>query len=829
MFRGMALVSVCRFALTVGLVLMAGMSAAQAQSVVVHGNQRMDAETIRSYVQGKSPDEARQALLATGMFSDVKVAGGRGATVVTVNENLTVNRVVFEGNKKLNKDVLAGELATKARGPYSPALVQADVEKLQEIYKRGGRGMATISSRTVPLTNGRVDVVFTIKEGDKTGVKEIIFVGNQAYSSRRLRDLMTTTEMNLLSWLKTSDVYDPDKISSDEELIRRYYLKNGYADFRIVSTDAVFDQAKGGWIVTITVEEGQPYRISTVDVESRVEGVTHDMVRREVTSSPGEIYDAENVEKALTSMTTSVMRRGNPFVQVRPAGVRDSVNHTIGLTYVVEEGPRVYIERINVRGNVRTRDYVIRRELDLEEGDAYNKVLIDRAERRLNGLGYFKKVRITNEPGSQPDRVVINIDVEDQSTGQFSVSGGYSTQDGVIGEVAVAESNFLGRGQYIRVAGQLGQRTNGVQLSFTEPYFLGQRLAAGFDVYTKYTDNTMYARYETRATGGTIRFGFPITDEFTVTARYSLYQTKLSVPDSYKQPYNDCSFPLPGYTSVFNPPFNGVTYPYNGTPGALSYYPNCAYDGEASVAVKQAIGRTLTSLVGVTLTYNTLDNMKNPHSGIYAEVRPEIAGLGGDSKFFRATGEARYYRELWDDVVGIVKLQGGTIQPLGGNDLRLTDNFFLGPSLVRGFAPSGIGPRDLTGDPSTNAIGGVNYFGASVEAQFPIWGLPRELGLKGAVFADAGTLFGYKGAKTFDLNYNGVIDGFAGGVCQPISQPVQPECMIVKDSSAIRTSVGASILWQSPLGPIRFDYAFALTKADGDRTQAFRFSGGGSF
>lgn len=805
-----------------------------------HKNQGGQFMNVTATIRSVGMTGVSRLALATGLMLAAGVVSvqaqtpaegsGQHRNVSRASERQIVNRVVFEGNKKIQKDVLLGELSTKQRDPYSPATVQSDEALLREIYKRGGRGQASVSSRVVPLDNGRVDVVFTIKEGDKTGVKEINFVGNHAYSARRLRNLMQTTEMNLLSWLKTSDVYDPDKIAQDEDAIRRFYLKNGYADFRIVQNDAVYDEAKGGWVITIGVEEGQPYRVAAVDVESRIPGVSADDVRKRMKTSAGDVYDADAIEKGLESMTTDVMRRGYPFAQVRPAGMRDAQNNTIGLTYILEEGPRVYVERINIRGNARTRDYVIRRELDLEEGDAYNKVLVDRAERRLNNLGYFKKVRVTNEPGSQPDRVILNIDVEDQSTGQFSISGGYSTQDGIIGEVAVSESNFMGRGQYVRLSGQLGQRANGVQLSFTEPYFLGQRLAAGFDVFTRYVDNTRYGNYETRTSGGTVRFGLPITEEFTVQLRYSLYQTNLKVPNTFKKPFNDCSMPLAGYTSVFSPgnPGRGV-YLYDGTPGALSLYPNCAYDGEASIAVKESRGNTITSLVGATLTYSTLDNIKDPRSGIFAEVRPEVAGLGGDSKFIRAAGEARYYRELFDDVVGIVKIQGGHISPIGGKDLRLTDQYFMGPTLVRGFAPSGIGPRDLNGDPATNGIGGSTYFGASVEVQFPIPLVPREIGLKGALFADAGTLYGYKGKRYFDLNNNGIIEGWTATGCSTAGLPVQPECVNVYDSKAIRSSVGASILWQSPLGPIRFDYAFATSKADGDRTQAFRFSGGGSF
>ncbi|APF37491.1 outer membrane protein assembly factor BamA [Chelatococcus daeguensis] len=756
---------------------------------------------------------ASVAIVASAQVATAQSARGAraGAQTATVGAPL-INRVVFQGNKKLKSEQLGPEMQTQARTPLSQSVVDGDIERIREIYRRGGRSLAKVDARVVPLSNDRVDVVFTIDEGDKTGVKEINFVGNNAFSSSRLRNLMTTTEMNFLSFLKNTDVYDPDRISADLELIRRYYLKNGYADFRVVSADAVFDAAREGYIVTITVDEGQQYRVSGVTVDSTVPEVQAAELQRLTRLSSGDVYNAEAVEKTLTNMTAELGRRGYPFLVVRPRGTRDPASHTIALDYVVEEGPRVYIERINVRGNTRSRDYVIRREFDIGEGDAYNQVLIDRAVRRLNNLGYFKTVRITNEPGSTPDRVVVNVDVEDQSTGQFSVSGGYSTSDGFIGEVAVSESNFLGRGQYVRLAGTWGQRTQGVEFSFTEPYFLGQRMAFGVDLFSKYTDNTNYSRYENRVTGGQLRLGLPITEEVTLTLRYSLYQSELKIPNTYSKPYNDCSIPLPGLTPV-NP---------NGT----ATYPNCTWNGEASIAVKEAVGTTWTSLVGATLSYNTLDNIRDPRSGFYAEVKPEIAGLGGDSRFIRATAEARYYHELFDDVVGMIKVQGGHIRAFGGNDLRIVDNFFLGPSLVRGFAPSGIGPRDMTGDYRANALGGTTYFGGTLEVQFPIFGLPREFGLRGAVFADAGSLFGYEGNRFFDLNGDGSIYCPAAGT-NPLSQ--EPECLNVRDDKKIRSSVGVSLLWQSPLGPLRFDYAFVLSKATGDQTQAFRFSGGTSF
>jgi outer membrane protein insertion porin family len=771
---------------------------------------------------------------ADSAFAQQVAQGNRRASAA---QGPIVNRVVIEGNKRVEKALIEGELQARARAPYNQAAVDADVQRILEVYRRSGRGLAQVTPRLVDLPNGTVDVVYTINEGDKTGVKEIRFVGNSQVSSSRLRGIMQTTETNLLSFLKSTDVYDPDRISADLDLIRRYYLKNGYADFRVVSSDVQFDANAGGYIVVITVEEGEQYRFGNVSVDPRLPGIDAEAVRRGITTSEGSVYNAEAVEKSVQSLTTSVGRQGNPFAFVRPVGTRDPSTRTVNLAYVVEEGPRIYVERINVRGNSRTRDYVIRREFELGEGDAYNQVLVDRAERRLNSLGYFKRVRISNEPGSSADRVVVNVDVEDQSTGSFAISGGYSTADGFIGEVSVTETNFLGRGQFVRLAGQLGQRAHGVDFSFTEPYFLGYRMAAGIDLFSKFSDQTRYSRYENRMTGGTLRLGLPFTEEFTVTARYSLYQQELEIPNDTEKPYNDCSAPIPGYTQLAG---GGVA---TGAPGEIASRAFCEGNGEASLAIKESQGETLTSLAGLTFNYNTLDNPREPRNGFYAEVKTDFAGLGGDSHYFRVTGDARYYREFFEDVVGIARVQGGHIMGFGdnggnGGDLRIVDQFFMGPSLVRGFAPNGIGPRDISSyDSSANAVGGTTYFGGTLEVQFPIWGLPRELGLKGAVFADAGTLYGYEGPTTFDVGGGSILDPVGG--CAPVGDLPQ-NCIDVLDSHKLRSSVGASLLWNSPLGPIRFDYAFALSKEEGvldangnrvgaDRTQAFRFSGGTRF
>lgn len=795
-------------------VLVAG--AALAQNIVVQGNKRVDAESIRGYFAGSDQTHINQAikdLYASGQFSNVSVRRDGGRVVVSVVENNAINRVFFEGNSKVKTEILAGEVQSKSRGAYDPATVQADVQRVLDIYRRSGRSAATVTTRVVDVPNGRVDVIFTISEGDKTGVKTINFVGNHVFSSGKLLGLMQTTEMNFLSWLKTSDVYDPDKISSDLELIRRYYLKNGYADFRVIGSDARYDAEQKGYIITITVEEGPQYRIGSVNVESQLRGVDSDSLRPLVRFSPGDVYNGDLVEKMVDALNREVSKRGYAFSQIRPKGDRDAATQSIAIGFVVDDGPRVYIERINIRGNTRTRDYVIRREFDLSEGDAYNRVLVDRAERRLNNLGYFKKVKITNEPGSSPDRVIVNVDVEDQPTGSFAIAGGYSTTDGFLAEVSVTETNFLGRGQYVRAAVSRGQYSQGYELSFTEPYFLDRRLSAGIDLFRKQQDNSKYQNYNTIITGGTLRFGLPITDELSFAPRYSLYTSEIKIPNDTSNPYNDCTSPITGFTP-------GAA----GSATQLSATSNCLTNGEASLAVKEAKGSQLTSLLGYTFAYNTLDNNKAPTDGFYVELKQDVAGLGGDAKYLRSVGDVRYYRSFFEDFVGIAHIQGGNISAFGGGQLRIIDNFNLGPSLVRGFASGGLGPRDVsTGvDTRSSGLGGTTYFGASLEVQFPIFGLPRDLGLKGAVFADAGSLFDYRGKTNFAN----------GSPCT--QQDVSPlytqgTCVTVRDSKLVRSSVGASILWSSPLGPIRIDYAYALTKDKFDVRQGFRFSGGSAF
>ncbi len=789
-----------------GVVTVASSGAASAQSVnsiVVEGNRRVEAATIRSYFKAgpggqlgpAEIDEGIKALYSTGLFSDVRISRTGGRLVVVVAENPVINRVAFEGNKKAKDAQLEAEVQSKPRGTLSKPTVQADVQRIIEIYHHTGYYDISVVPKIIELPNNRVDLVFEITEGRKTGVKEIRFNGIHAFSSGRLKRVIKTTETNFLSFLQTTNIYDPDRVEADRDLLRRFYLSHGYADVRILSALGEYDPAQKGFIITFTIDEGAQYHVGTVDVVSNVHALDPASLRSKVKLSPGNVYNADLVQKSVEAMTIEAAKHGYAFANVRPRGDRDFQNKIINLAFVVEEGTRAYIERINIIGNTRTRDYVIRREFDIGEGDPYNRALIDRAERRLKNLNYFKTVKITNEPGSAPDRVVVNVNVEEKPTGEFSVSGGYSTANGWLSEISIADRNLMGRGQFGKASISYGQYSRGFNLSFVEPYLLGYRMAGGIDLYGQENLATNYVSYNSKTIGVNLRLGFALTEELALQPHYSIYRQEITLPD-----VNNC---YPAGTIV---------------DGSLSCVP-----ASLPVRLELAQGPVTVSLVGYTLSYNTLDNVNSPTSGLFASMTQDVAGVGGDVNFIRTTGELRNYYEVLPDVVGVLHLQGGHETGWGGKDLRMLDHFFMGPNLVRGFAPAGFGPRDLTPGTTNDALGGSMYWGSSVEFQTPLYFLPREIGIKLAVFADAGSLWDYKGPTS----------GSA-----PAGSPVQTVQVGLDKFSDIRSSIGAGLIWDSPLGPLRVDVAYPITKycatirlgrKFATRTQIFRFSGGAKF
>jgi len=806
---------------------------ASTNSIVVQGNRRVEAETVRSYfkaapgerLDAAKIDAALKALYASGLFEDVHITQSGGHIIVTVVEAPVINRLAFEGNHRMKDEQLQEEIQSKARDSLSRARVQADTQRIIDVYHRNGRFDVTVVPQIIDRPNNRVDLIFVVNEGEKTGVKSISFVGNKSYSSWRLKEVIKTAESNFLSFLQTTDVYDPDRMEADRDLIRRFYLKHGFADVQVVSAVAEYDPAKKGFIITFTIEEGPLYHFGAVDVQSNVRAVDSQSLRSVMRMHQGDTYNGEAIEKTVEDLTIQVARRGYPFATIRPRGDRNPQTRTINVAFVVDEGTRAYIERINIRGNIRTRDYVIRREFDIAEGDPYNRALIDRAERRLKNLNFFKSVKITNEPGSAPDRVVINVDLEEQSTGDFSIMGGYSTAEGWLAQMSVSERNLLGTGRYAKVALTYGEFVRGAEFSFVEPYFLDQRLAAGVDLFAKETLSNSYLSYGTESFGGSFKLGIALREDLALQLRYSLFTQRITLP-SY---LNDCNNLDPNFSTTFATPAAilaaiqaGFSYPgFN--PAAPT---NCYIYGQASLPVRAELanGATLTSLAGYGLTYNTLDNNKSPTNGLLLTFGQDFAGLGGNVAYMRSSVDFHTYYEVVSDLIGIVHMQAGNMIGLGGQEVRLLDDFKMGPNLVRGFAPAGLGPRDITPGTSNDAIGGTNYWGASLEFQYPFYFLPKDTGFRGAVFFDAGSVWGYKGETQFAAT--GEINGFINnGVGTFYCQ-----CgMQFADSPFVRMSAGASIIWDSPFGPLRFDFAYPISKTGYDKTQFFAFGGGTHF
>jgi outer membrane protein insertion porin family len=742
-----------------------------------------------------------------------------------------ISRVIFEGNKKIKDEQLSSEVQSKPRGTLSRPMVQSDAQRIAEVYRHSGRYDITVTPEIIEQPNNRVDLIFTITEGGKTSIKSVEFVGNSAYSSYRLRDVIKTHETNLLSFISGGDTYDPDRVEADRDLIRRFYLKHGYADVQVVAALTEYDPARKGFLVTFTIEEGQPYRVASVTYQSSIATFDGNTLSGFSRVSVGSIYNAEALEKSVEEMQIECSRRGYAFAVVRPRGDRNFETHTVSIVFTIDEGPRTYIERINVRGNTRTRDYVIRREFDISEGDAYNRALVDRAERRLKNLDFFKTVKITTEPGSSSDRVILNVDLEEKSTGDFSVSGGYSTVDGPLAEVSISERNFLGRGLYAKASVTYGEFARGVSLSYVEPYLLDYRVALGLDVFWREQLANEFISYGTNIIGFSPRLGFQLREDLSLQLRYSIFQQSITLPSFL----DDCNnllgpnfIPTPAYISNGGP---GISRAADGTPidptgnSQAGLAPGCLGDGQSSlpVRVQLAKGPETVSMVGYSLDYNTLDNNKIPTDGLLVNFKQDFAGVGGDASYLKSTIDVKYYTPLTGDAVLLLRGQAGSLDSVGGYQLQVLDNFQMGPNLVRGFAPNGIGPRDLTFFPFTgtgDAIGGTKYWGASVEVQVPFWFLPKDVGLKGAIHADAGDLWDYQGPTQNAAT--GEINGLVNGKFCACG-------MVFNDSNVIRSSVGVGLIWASPFGPLRFDYSVPITSGKFDIPQQFMFGGGTQF
>jgi outer membrane protein insertion porin family len=757
-------------------------SMAHAQGVVrsieVEGNRRVEADTVRSYLQfsvGDPYDPAKvdaslKALFSTGLFADVSIYQQGSTAVVQVIENPVVNQVAFEGNSEVDTDTLRNEVQLKPRSVFTRARAQSDVQRILDVYTRQGRFAASVEPKIIELEQSRVNVVFEIVEGGATKVKGINFVGNHAFNDEQLRDIISTTQSGWFDFLKGSSIYDPDRMNLDRELLRQFYLKNGYADARITAANADLDRDGSGFVITFAIEEGDQYNFGAVQVENGLAGLDPSLISGEILTDQGDIYNAADVDKSVERLTLATAEQGYPFARVRPRAVPDPMSRTIAVTYAIDEGPRVYIERINVIGNTRTKDHVIRREFRLAEGDAYNPLLVDRAKKRLQGLGIFKTADVKRRPGSASDRVVLDVEVEEQSTGELSFGAGYSTNEGVIGDVSITERNFMGNGQFLRLklAGSLERMQ--VDLSFTEPRFMDRNISAGFDLFHKELDQTDDSGFSSRKSGGTLRVGFPLSENLWMQNGYTLTRDE-----------------------IFDVGAN------------------------SSLAVKQACGDTIlqagvrpecsdsafwTSSIGTSLTYDKRNHPRNPTSGYWMQVSGDFAGLGGDAQYVRVQGEGRAYYPVTENITFVGRLVGGHIEGWGDDDVRLLDLYFRGGETVRGFERAGCGPRDAN---TRDALGGQTFWGATAELRFPIPFIPDDLGISGAVFADAGSLYGTPSN----------LDDIAG--------------LVIQDDSTVRSAVGVSLMWNSPVGPLRVDYAEPLSKESYDREQQLRFGASTKF
>ena len=751
---------------------------AQAQSIIIQeirvvGNKRVEAETVRSYLHFTVgdrydpglADKSIHTLFATGLFADIDIVPEGSTVVVYVVENPVVNQVAFEGNSEIDDKTLEAEVQLKPRSVYTRARALSDAQRILDVYRRQGRFAAVVEPKIIELDQNRVNVVFEIDEGIQTKVKAIHFVGNRAFSDSQLRDIITTTQSGWFDFLKGTAIYDPDRMNLDRELLRQYYLKNGYADVRIVAANAELDRDGTGFILTFVVEEGELYTFGDVRIESALPELQPETLYDEVLTRSGETFNASYIDKTVEKLTLRTSQQGFAFARVRPRTDRDPLARVIHITYEIDQGPRVYIERINIVGNLRTKDHVIRREFRLAEGDAYNPLLVDQAKKRLQALGFFKSVEINRRPGSAHDRVILDVEVQEQPTGELSFGAGYSTAEGVIGDVSITERNLLGNGQFLRLRLGGSMERFQIDLSFTEPRFLDRNIAAGFDLFHKEVDQTRESSFEYRKTGGAVRMGFPLAENIWMSTSYTLSRDE-----------------------IFN------------------------VEDNASWVIKEEAGSALTSAIGTAITYDTRNHPHNPNRGLFFQIGTDFAGVGGDVRYVRVQGEGRAYYPITDEITFVGRIIGGHIEGWGGDDVRLLDLYYKGGETVRGFDRAGFGPRDiLTGD----ALGGKTFWAATAEIRFPLPLIPEELGMSGAVFADAGSLFG-AGALAKEKNTQCELKNRALGIC-------------LADDASIRSSVGVGLLWNSPLGPLRLDYAYALTKEDYDETQQIRFGASTKF
>lgn len=738
------------------------------QRIVVIGNERIEASTIASYipiqpgdaVDSQRIDLALKTLFRTELFADVKIDLQNGDLNVRVVENPIINKVVFEGNSSVKDDKIKEELTIRPRGIFTRAKVQSDVQRIIELYRRSGRISATVTPKVVELPQKRVDLIFEINEGPKSGVLDINFLGNEQFSDGDLSDVVVTKESAWYKFLSTNDNYDPDRLEYDKEQLRKHYRNRGYYDFRVVSAVAELATDKNGFVITYTLEEGVKYKFGKISVETELKKLDGTVLEQLLPIRAGEIYQDEKIEQATDALTFAAGAAGFAFVDVRPRYVPNRETKTVDVVFSVREGPRVYIDRIDIIGNNRTLDSVVRREMLVSEGDAYNRVYVDRSKSQIRGLGYFKEVEIEEVPGSAPDRTGLRVKVEEQPTGELSFSAGYSSVDQLIIDLGISERNFRGRGQNLRARVSVGSLRQQIDFSFTEPRFLGRDLLAGVDLYTYRYDFSQQTAFDTSSTGMNLRVGFPLTSNASMGLRYVLRSDNVDVADSL------CTA------------------------------------GTVSTTLCAQRGARITSSLGYSVRLDRRNDPQRPTRGFYVELSQDLAGIGGDVNYLRTETSGGWYYGFNKDFIFSATGSAGYTAGWRGDSVRINDRFYKGGNTFRGFETAGIGPRD-TGTNRGDALGGKLYAIGTAELTVPTF-LPEQYGIKASLFTDVGTV--------------GLLDDIDR---QTIPGVFNDD---IKDDLGLRASAGLSIHWRSPMGPIRFDFSQVLAKEDYDKTETFRFS-----
>lgn len=787
------------------------------RSIQVQGNQRVEANTVASYLliaPGDPFSESRidtsvKTLYATGLFADVSIDPRDGNVLVSVIENPIINRVILEGNKSLKTDKITDEIEAEPRSIFTRASVQEDVTRIIELYRQSGRFAATVSPKVVSQPQNRVDLIFEITEGPVTGVKRINIIGNAEFPDRRLRKEIVTAESIWYKFFSSNDNYDPGRLQFDQEQLRTFYTNRGFADFRVVSAVAELTPDQEDFYITFTVDEGSEYTWGDISVETELDTLNKDFLEQLIPFREGQIYNASRVEDAIDSLNFAAGIGGYAFVDIQPGITRNRDTKTVDMVFNIVEGPRVYIERIDIVGNTTTLDSVIRRQMELVEGDAFNRILLDRSRNRVRSLRFFEDVEITETQGSAPDRAIVEVKVKEQPTGELSFSAGFSTQDQFLVDLNITQRNLRGRGQQLsfRIAASAFRRE--IDLRFTEPRFLGRNLAASFNVFDTTIDFLQQTGFRQSRTGGQVSFGFPLTEYTNFNINYTLRAEDIEFPGQEQ---------CPGILSG-----GGLT---------------TATNRQLLTLCDQLGGRT-SSIIGYTFAWDRRNDPITPTGGFDMRFSQNIAGVGGDVRYIRSDIRANYYKGLFPGVIASATASGGYIRGWGGDNVENLDRYFKGNFEFRGFDNAGVGPRLLTFNADTgdtliggngqpgigqdgrgNALGG-NLFGlATTEVSFPL-GIASLLG---SFWGEAGTVGLLDDRERFNTILSSTDPLFTVGTsCEGVTAP-GVICQRTEDGLDPRVTVGASIFWESPFGPIRFDFSQPLVKQPYDDRQSFQFT-----